>query len=229
LSDHTDFWSLLLGIRGQYDDIEESGRDYLAPGDPEYVYRKTNAANTPPPPPPENPWGDTTTSPLVVQSHLHTYTYTSDRVLNAPFWSPYDLLGLFLSSIGPAPHAAEKKQFFLPLTVVYGRWCAAIAPVVLIETGELYMGSPAMFQCTWRLIDEKPGPFFLGAAVGGVRIVADSPWERVFKYERFKLCGAPDPWTFDTSPKQGKVVTPLNLAQRFGNCAETYPYIMLLK
>jgi hypothetical protein len=37
------------------------------------------------------------------------------------YWSPYDLLGLFLSFMGPAPNSATKRNFYLPMTAVYGR------------------------------------------------------------------------------------------------------------
>jgi hypothetical protein len=46
------------------------------------------------------------------KQHLH-----NDR----GYWSPYDLLGLFLSFMGPAPDRATKRNFYLPITAVYGR------------------------------------------------------------------------------------------------------------
>ena len=49
---------------------------------------------------------------------------------------PFDLLGLFLSSI-EAPFGATRKKFRLPVTAMYGRWCNAIGSPC-----------PAIFQCT---------------------------------------------------------------------------------
>ncbi|KAI0156930.1 hypothetical protein GGR57DRAFT_74784 [Xylariaceae sp. FL1272] len=53
----------------------------------------------------------------------------------------FDFLGYFLATLVPsAPVGANKANFFLPLTAVYGRWCEKLASV-----GDL----PYMFNCTW--------------------------------------------------------------------------------
>ncbi|KAF5696588.1 hypothetical protein FGLOB1_13412 [Fusarium globosum] len=42
------------------------------------------------------------------------------------YWNHYDLLGLILSLLKEDLEGATKDNFFLPLTAVYGRWCAKI-------------------------------------------------------------------------------------------------------
>ncbi|KAF4501889.1 hypothetical protein FAGAP_1860 [Fusarium agapanthi] len=179
------------------------------------------------------------------------------KTFNGPvpdWWCPYDLLGLFLGLLGPAPAAADKYNFYLPLTGVYGRWCARIAgkperswkwkPDVKGE-GTL----PYVFQCTWSLeIDDKTKQhwckYFLGASTAGDRwedkILEKNPksptytgaWRNRVGEERFKMLyrcqrlvmvresdyrekNAPS----QTDPKGSQVA--------YGNCAETYPLIMI--
>lgn len=43
-----------------------------------------------------------------------------------PYWPHYDLLGLFLSLMGPAQRKSGRFNFFLPLTAVYIRWSFTI-------------------------------------------------------------------------------------------------------
>ncbi|KAJ5912033.1 uncharacterized protein N7473_001336, partial [Penicillium subrubescens] len=42
------------------------------------------------------------------------------------YWSLFDILGLFLSSVGIAPNSATTRNFYLPLTAMYGRWCVIL-------------------------------------------------------------------------------------------------------
>ncbi|KAF5593442.1 hypothetical protein FPANT_5138 [Fusarium pseudoanthophilum] len=104
------------------------------------------------------------------------------KTFNGPapdWWCPYDLLGLFLGLLGPAPAAADKYNFYLPLTGVYGRWCARIAGKPERGwgkwTGVKGEGTlPYVFQCTWTLeVDDSTkqhrAKYFLGASTAGDR------------------------------------------------------------
>ncbi|ODA76480.1 hypothetical protein RJ55_07750 [Drechmeria coniospora] len=87
-----------------------------------------------------------------------------------PWWNPYDLLGLFLALLGPTDQGADKNNFFLPLTAVYGRWCARIAGRVPGDTSSGAGDWPYMFQCTWheeRYIPTGGVWYFLGASTAG--------------------------------------------------------------
>jgi hypothetical protein len=102
-----------------------------------------------------------------------------------PFWSPLDLLGLFLSSMGPAPVGATKRNFFLPMTAMFARWCR-----------QLVRKGPFMSNCTWES-ENGPAKFFLGASLTvGVSLTggsldsfqsADGIWISVIQRERYKL------------------------------------------
>jgi hypothetical protein len=91
-------------------------------------------------------------SKFTVRQYLH-----NDR----GYWSPFDLLGLFLSFMGPAPDCATKRNFYLPITAVYGWWCYQIAGRDYGGVGNI----PYMFQCTWRT--GPPAWFFLGSSLAG--------------------------------------------------------------
>ncbi|KAG5755186.1 hypothetical protein H9Q70_002211 [Fusarium xylarioides] len=171
------------------------------------------------------------------------------------WWCPYDLLGLFLSLLGPAPSTATKYNFYLPLTGVYGRWCARIAgkpernwkkwkPDAKGE-GTL----PYVFQCTWSLeVDDSTkkhwARYFLGASTAGDKwenkITEKDPksptytgaWRERVGEERFKMlyrCQRlvmvrESDYREKNAPSQtiadGSMVA-------YGNCAETYPFIMI--
>ncbi|KAN0085539.1 hypothetical protein V8E54_002006 [Elaphomyces granulatus] len=113
---------------------------------------------------------------------------------NLPYWSPYDLLGLFLSLMGP-PAAATKRNFFLPLTAMYARWCGQI--------GDIHVQLLLVYkQWPWKEVCRRAR----FALVDG---------------ERLKLAG----WSYNDSPmirERGIMAT------KFGNCAESYPFLRLL-
>src|SRR4051794_29392658 len=88
------------------------------PTEEQHIYRVANPAWLPAQPPPQRelrprrPRPPATTSKFLVKGHLHN---------GRNYWSPYDLLWLFLSFIGPAPDDATKRNFYLPIAAVYGR------------------------------------------------------------------------------------------------------------
>src|SRR5271155_2852432 len=115
---------------------QTSVRAHLTPD--QHIYRAANPAWVPPRAPQRalRP-RPATMSKFSVRQHLHN---------GREYWSPYDLLGLFLSVMGPAPDGATKGNFHLPMTAVYGRWCRQIAGT-LPSNGVCDI--PYMFQCTW--------------------------------------------------------------------------------
>jgi hypothetical protein len=188
----------------------------------QHIYRAANGAWIPrrpdrprrdrPPLPPQPP---ATISKFTVRQYLHN---------GRGYWSPYDLLGLFLSFMGPAPDRATKRNFYLPMTAVYGRWCRQIAGRECGGIGDL----PFMFQCTWRT--GPPTWFSLGSSLAGCRWDRNltGTWETVLRRARFALID-PVPliqlgYNFDNSP----MIREAKRGTRFGNCAETYPFADLL-
>ncbi|KAL9561698.1 hypothetical protein ACKAV7_014254 [Fusarium commune] len=97
---------------------------------------------------------------------------------NLPYWSHYDLLGLFLSLMGPAEYNSDRFNFFLPLTAVYARWCFTIggnrnrkklksSQVMAFKPRPGYGKPPTIFQCTWITGTDSKVDFSLGASMGG--------------------------------------------------------------
>lgn len=170
------------------------------------------------------------------------------------FWSPHDLLGLFLSLMGPAPAGANKRNYFLPLTAVYGRWCAKIAgrgargfePT----SGRIVQGvsdPPTVFQCTWegneKRLDQR---FFLGASLAGYNwnLNETGQWENTLKMGRYNVlkerASLEPEYSFERSPNRIKLIPPEKpggpveygidpTGTRFGNCGETYPFVVMLR
>ncbi|KAM0312404.1 hypothetical protein ACHAPQ_012238 [Fusarium lateritium] len=168
------------------------------------------------------------------------------------WWCPYDLLGLFLSLLGPAPSTATRYNFYLPLTAVYGRWCARIAgkPERGWKWKPDFKGEgtlPWVFQCTWSLeADGKQhwGKYFLGATNAGDRwewnITEKDPksptytgaWRKRVEEARFNMLfrcqkiGMVNESAYrdKSAPSQ---TDPKGSMTPYGNCAETYPFVMI--
>ncbi|MCJ1344694.1 hypothetical protein MMC31_002897, partial [Peltigera leucophlebia] len=186
-----------------------SGGDYVAGSDLEpdqHILRARNRS-----------WqGQPNTSKFNLRSHPHN---------SRPYSNPYDLLGLFLSSLGPAPFAATKANFYLPLTAVYGWWCSQIAGKPIGGVGAI----PYVFQCTWRKRDGEQAQFFLGSSVAGYEGRLAGSWPRIVKSGRFQLLqdtlSVDGKYGFDLSPS---LINNAATGTRFGNCAETHPFLELM-
>ncbi|KAK4167518.1 hypothetical protein QBC43DRAFT_256012 [Cladorrhinum sp. PSN259] len=159
-----------------------------------------------------------------------------------PYWSPFDLLGLFFAKMGPAPNfaTANEANFYLPLTAVYARFCMWIGfnkkPAVTGARREgrrgQGVGDPSFyFQCTW---DPQTGDFFLGAVLAGyewaLRGADDTgSWQDALRRKRYSLLsGFHDfPGTYTTWEESPTRIDRPG-SQVFGNCAETYPFLEML-
>ncbi|KAI0536515.1 hypothetical protein GGR58DRAFT_475017 [Xylaria digitata] len=156
-----------------------------------------------------------------------------DKVISVEWWNPYDLLGLFLSILGPAPPGADKLNYFLPLTALYAQWCSRIAGKD--EPGKVGVGFlPAVYQATWKRRDPVPNDkfdYFLGSSVAGDNWEANQvgQWRLRVQQARFNMFHSSlriklfEKADFDeqSSPEQKNRPN----GQPFGNCAETYPFI----
>lgn len=166
--------------------------------------------------------------------------------LDTSFLTPYDLLGLFLSFIGPAPLDATVENFYLPMTYLYGQWCSIIASKKAEETKGKFKGvgpPPAMYQCTWITFEtsKRHPEFFLGASLSGysTKSVIDNAegiaakravgnlWNQRVQESRYHLVPRtvlePEYSDFDSSVMREKD----DQGTHFGNCAETYPFLYL--
>lgn len=197
------------------------GEDFHAGPDltpDQHIYRAANPAWIEPQQP-HRSQTPATISKFSVRRHPHN---------GCDYWSPYDLLGLFLSFMGPAPNGATKRNFYLPMTAVYGRWCRQIAGSPCGGVGEL----PYMFQCTWCIRSGQPTRFFLGSSLAGYAWTAESTgtWKPALRRARFALVDTVPlqqaGYGFDNSPMTQKIG--VERGTKFGNCAETYPFLDLL-
>jgi hypothetical protein len=156
------------------------------------------------------------------------------------YWSPFDLLGLFFSKMGPAPNfgTASEANFYLPLTAVYGRFCMWIGlnkrPALVSDTPTTARNGigagdpPSYFQCTW---DRKSGRFFLGATLAGYSwgYQETGNWKQVVRGWRWGLLEGFHEFPGEYSNWEESPVTDEGLRDTlFGNCAETYPYLEML-
>ncbi|KAI1426133.1 hypothetical protein F5Y12DRAFT_744092 [Xylaria sp. FL1777] len=173
-----------------------------------------------------------------------TYQGALGKAVPVDWWNPYDLLGLFLSILGPAPAAATKNNYFLPLCAVYARWCSCIAghPAEKWKWSTQGDGAgdwPYMFNVTWRP-EGKPVDrviyFFLGGSTAGddweEKVVGQ--WRTRVQRQRFNVLYAhlqmqlfaQDTFDKASSPKQLRSGAK---TQCYGNCAETYPFIFSVR
>lgn len=125
------------------------------------------------------------------------------------YWNHYDLLGLILSLLKEDLEGATKDNFFLPLTAVYGRWCAKIGgngktanhpkPSKPPKDGGITAKAdkpkgvgavPTVFQCTW-MRDTKGVYFALGCSLAGydwnAKTQVGAKWKERLRTSRFDL------------------------------------------
>ncbi|KAL9561696.1 hypothetical protein ACKAV7_014252 [Fusarium commune] len=166
------------------------------------------------------------------------------------YWNHYDLLGFILSLLQTDLDGATKDNFFLPLTAVYGRWCAKIGgdrktpkppkppkdPAITAMADEQKgVGAvPTVFQCTW--VADKGGVYFaLGSSIAGYdwgNKTQVGKWQESLQRTRFDLLHGWNDihtqliegkvWDFENSPNRTKKG---KAGTHYGNCGETYPFL----
>ncbi|KAI0409851.1 hypothetical protein F4802DRAFT_542305 [Xylaria palmicola] len=145
------------------------------------------------------------------------------------WWNPYDLLGLFLSILGPAPPGATKLNYFQPLTAVYGQWCSRVGGPDVLPAGTGAGHRPAVFQATWK--PHKPEgakvsdgfDYFLGSSLAGDIWDEDKTgnWRvrvRKARHDMFHV-------SLSLTLFNKEDFKPEATSQSFGTCGETYPFI----
>ena len=125
--------------------------------------------------------------------------------------------------MGPAPTsgtAPTSKNYFLPLVVVYARWCRLLAKSVGF--------TPTIAQITWSSKDNgKTWYSFLGSSAGG--FVKEQTWKDLVGKTRHDYLNAilqSSQWpNYGQSPLKDKDD---KAGTNFGNCGETYPFLYIL-
>ncbi|KAK3369578.1 hypothetical protein B0T24DRAFT_708287, partial [Lasiosphaeria ovina] len=173
------------------------------------------------------------------------YKLKSFQFADIDLWSPYDLLGYLLMALGMDPPNATKRNFYLPLTAMYAKWCSKLAghhpndknvPNDQIRPGNW----PTVYQCTWLPRTEEAQlwhgtiRFALGASFQGAdfRKPMEGPgvnngWRaRIIEGRKNQL------QTKGFLPKnvKGDVLPPeKNKKAAWGNCGEVYPFLTMFR
>jgi len=184
-----------------------NGHEYNAPHlqPSQHIYRSLNPAWV------ATPQARARLSKFRLSKHFHW---------DIPYWSPADLLGLFLAKTGPAPPTATKRSFFLPLTAMFGRW-----------VNQLIGTRAFMYNCAWRASPNGQTYFFLGASLTGYnsKIHLVGRWRTVFQRARYRLVAGEfislNGWSFKHPPASLQATR----FSKLGNCAETYPFVHFLQ
>ncbi|KAF7114570.1 hypothetical protein CNMCM5793_009215 [Aspergillus hiratsukae] len=58
-----------------------------------------------------------------------TYIQQTSSFKGIDFWALADTLGMLPGLLGPAPAGATKRNFFLPVTAMFGKWCQRLCSV----------------------------------------------------------------------------------------------------
>ncbi|KAL6815056.1 hypothetical protein J3E69DRAFT_346678 [Trichoderma sp. SZMC 28015] len=235
-----DHFKFLLQIHDQLESLATGGENYEKPIGPQkrkcHIYREVNPG-----------YGDKKTqrkdiSDFLVKSWTNNYDSGPDvRNINLNYWCIYDLIGLFMSLLGSAPPAADRNNYFLPLTAVYAKWCSRLAGKLKNKKSQdpskPGVGPiPTMFQCTWRERKDGKGEkwFFLGGSVAGDPFAnndSGNDWQLKVQTERFNMLLQHQQTTmvttgeFNSTEPELRAGGSLNL---WGNCAETYPFVQCM-
>ncbi|KAF7115228.1 hypothetical protein CNMCM5793_001655 [Aspergillus hiratsukae] len=114
------------------------------------------------------------------------------------FWASPNMLGFLLGLLGPAPAGATKRNFYLRLTAMFGKWCQRLCSARL----------PTVVQCPWSTAD---GRYCLGASMSGHDAekrttgswlaVLNRARFSVIRNERFRLSGWSQAWSELETPR----------------------------
>ncbi|CAP81150.1 Pc12g15230 [Penicillium rubens Wisconsin 54-1255] len=139
-----------------------------------------------------------------------------------PYWCSFDLLGRFLSIIGPAPQNATNYNFYLPLAMMYGNWRRKIAP---------HPPPPNAYSCVWAEETGKQSHFQLGASLGGYAMPQQRGglWARILKQARFDILRDERLDAVGITAWSSTLKSRTSNNINFGNCAETYPLAHVLR
>ncbi|PNP46419.1 hypothetical protein THARTR1_10741 [Trichoderma harzianum] len=232
-----DHFKLLLEIYDHIQSLATDGANYNEPKVHKcHIFRKLNPGFGP----------KKTQSKNISQFLVDTWPTKYDsgpdvRNITIDYWCIYDLIGLFLGLLGSVSLAADRNNFFLPLTAVYARWCSRLAGK--LKNTASHEGEapgvgpiPTMFQCTWR--DRKDGKgkwFFLGSSLGGDQF-ANNPsgadWQLKVQMERFRILRQHQQTVMVNEDEFNRTEPEKNLpggtGTLWGNCAETYPFVQCM-
>ncbi|KAF3055928.1 hypothetical protein GL218_07123 [Daldinia childiae] len=165
------------------------------------------------------------------------YQGVLERSISVKWWNPYDLLGLFISILGPAPGTANRNNYFKPLIAVYARWCSRIAGYASKwkPPGDGAGFWPFMFQATWKPVGDKKY-FFLGGSIAGDNWDPNEvgQWKQEVQRQRFYMFHDSlmrvDIFNRDSFDKPPVKLDTYRLPNHsFGNCGETYPFIFNIR
>lgn len=170
---------------------------------------------------------------------VNTWTNNSNSGPNArdiqmDYWCIYGLIGLFFDLLGGAPLAADKTNFFLPLTAVYAKWRSRLA-------GKLDKNAvpnsgvepvPFMYQCTWCEREDGKGKWvFLGASTAGGAFPKTNighEWRMRVQKRRVDMLFKEQQLTMvlphDFSNTEPEILFAYGSGATWDNCAETFPF-----
>ncbi len=152
------------------------------------------------------------------------------RDTRLPYYSLYDMLGWYLSVVGETPADANRENYYKPLLFLYTMWCMKTAGLAKV---------PRTTQITW-LDAAPPAPKLVHLALGmldgdteldenirvalGASIAASTLVKHTVRLARYDLLKEHIP---EVPPEEVSLLEPP--AQKFGHCAETLPFLMIIK
>jgi hypothetical protein len=116
------------------------------------------------------------------------------------------------------------KNYSLPLVFLYGNWCYELA------AGDDFQ--PSVVQITWGTsADGKTFYPFLGASCAGFAWTKTNSWRDKAQDKRWEYINPILQPPYKGKPHSSPLRNPEDLkegGQRYGNCAETYPFLYIL-
>ncbi|KAH6632438.1 hypothetical protein F5144DRAFT_603180 [Chaetomium tenue] len=183
------------------------------------------------------------------------YTLAPLDFFDISLFSPYDVLGYLLATLGKEPPNANKQSFYLPLTAMYAKWCSTLCgrdeatPASTWKEQEYRPGKrPTVYQCTWVGADhnedlepleegdeegdeEWEAPrFALGAAFAGCDFLEGDEDYDVRNSWRVRIIEKRKELLqgIGALPADEKLKQPFSNSP-WGHCAETYALLAMLK
>ena len=139
------------------------------------------------------------------------------------YYSLYDVLGWFMTVLGPAPPEASMENYLVPMASVFCKWSTTLSggnrPPVMASIVHVPSAPQSLSLINVDIVDDPIPDVTLGSSLPKGQSLKDLCQQS--RFQMLKQAGGFN-LTEEQAPQASK------MSQHFGHCAETYPFIMAM-
>ena len=136
------------------------------------------------------------------------------------YYSLYDVLGWFMTVLGPAPPTATRENYLIPMLSVFCKWSATLSggrPPVMASI--VHVPSTSQGLINVDTVEDLTPNLPVGSTLPKSKVLKDQCQK--LRFGLLNQVGG-----FNLRAEQAPLARPT--MQHFGHCAETYPFIMAM-